>query len=257
MISSIGELEPKIFAALDSVKYSYSPSGWIRMNTMLESLVDLYSRYTNFYLDILGKNVFSRREIEELLRILNEVIRNFISADIGWLDVMVPVIPTEEDAPRLLIQNVKNERGALKIFFSSVRRTNPTTLIPIDVNGKPWRGSGNSFVSSGIDYVSTFRNCYSQDYGLPSDVALKIEAQYSYWRNEHYFSSLLAVAILAPIEDSSRAVGVLNLNFANEAPLGVDNILSPQRSIAILNVLEPALRVLATAIERYIHRNGE
>jgi len=256
MISSIGELEPKIFAALDSVKYSYYPSGWIRMNTMLETLVDLYSRYTSCYLDILGKN-FSRREIEELLRILNEVIRNFISADIGWLDVMVPVIPTEEDAPRLLIQNVKNERGALKILFSSVRRTNPTTLIPIDVNGKPWRGSGNSFVSSGIDYVSTFRNCYSQDYGLPSDVASKIETQYSSWRHEHYFSSLLAVAILAPIEDSSRAVSVLNLNFANEASLGVDNIPSPQRSIAILNVLEPALRVLATAIERYIHRNGE
>ena len=81
-----------------------------------------------------------------------------------------------------------------------------------------------------------------------------MERQYAYWRQEHYFSALLAVAILASDEEPARPLGVLNLNFIAEEPMGVNDSLPPQRSITILNVLEPALRALAKAIEIHLHR---
>jgi hypothetical protein len=254
-ISDTGALEAKILAALESVRLSSSSGGWIRTTAVLDDLLDLYARYTNCYLDIVRNDVFASREVEDLLRAANEVVRSFVCADLGWIDVMVPVMPVRADIPNLLLKNVESEPGWLKMMFSGVRRTMPPTLIPIEVNGIPWRGSGNAFMCGGIDYVSSFRNRYTQaHYGLSSDVAQRMEAQYAYWRREHYFSALLAIAILAPRKGAVRSIGVLNLNFSVEDPLGVDDTLSPQRSITIGNVLEPTLQVLAQAIERQSHR---
>jgi hypothetical protein len=253
-ISSVGELEAKILAALDSVRSSYSPSGWVRTTSVLEGIVDTYATYMNRYLDILSHDGYTRREIEDLLRTLNEAIGLFVTSGVVWLDVMAPVVPSESDFPNLLLRDVQSSGEWLKVLFSSVRRTRPPMLIPIEINGVPWRGSGNALVACGIDYVSSFRGRYLEGYDLPGPVAREIEHKYEYWRQEHYFGSLLAVAILAPADDPPRAIGVMNMNFSGEAPLGNDDTLSPQRSIAILNVLEPAMRVVATAIERHVHR---
>jgi hypothetical protein len=255
-ISDPSELEAKVFAALDSVKMSYSLGGWIRTSDVLEDVLDQYAGYVNCYLDILAENRYTRREIEDLLKILQGVIKSFVCQEIGWLDVMVPVRPTEEDGPRLLIQCGGTGDVWLKVLFSGVRRTNQPTLIPTSVNHKPWRGSGNAFLSRGIDYVGSFQGRYSgRDYNLPRGLARQIEGQYAYWRQEHYFASLLAIAILAPESDSVNSVGVLNFNFKRENPLGTNDTLSPQQSDAILNLLEPALRLLTKAL--LIYNSGE
>lgn len=255
-VSSIAELEAKILSALDSVRVSYSPGGWIRTTSMLESIVDTYATYLNRYLAVLGNDQYARHEIEDLLRSLNAAAKVFVASEVVWLDVMLPVLPTESDRPNLLLTDVRTSTEWLKVLFTSVRRTRPPMLIPIEVNGVPWRGSGNALMSCGIDYVSSFRGRYLDGYGLPERVARDIDRRYEYWRKEHYFGSLLAVAVMASVEDPPSAIGVLNLNFSTEAPLGNDDTLSPQRSMAILNVLEPALRVVGTAIERHVDRRG-
>jgi len=248
-VSDPSELEAKIFAALDSVKMSHSLGGWIRTSDILEHVLDEYARYVNCYLDILAKDRYTRREIEDLLKILQGVIKSFVSPDIGWLDVMVPVKPTEADRPRLLLQCEGTGDIWLKVIFSGMRRTNQPTLIPTRVNQKPWRGSGNAFLSRGMDYVCSFQERYSgRDYNLPRGLARQIEQQYAYWRQGHYFASLLAIAILTSERDSAEPMGVLNFNFTRENPLGANDTLSPQQSDAILNVLEPALQILTKAI---------
>jgi Domain of unknown function (DUF4062) len=257
-ISDPSELEAKVFAALDSVKMSYSLGGWVRSSDVLEDVLDQYAKYVNCYLDILASDKYTRREIEDLLRILQAVTKNFVCQDIGWLDVMIPVKPTEEDRPSLLLQCAGTGDIWLKVLYSGIRRTNKPTLIPTSVNRKAWRGSGNAFLSDGIDYVGSFQGRYSgREYNLPRGLARQMETQYAYWRQEHYFASLLAIAILAPESGSVRAVGVLNFNFKRENPFGNNDTLSPQQSDAILNVLEPALQLLTKAILRYNSEAGD
>jgi hypothetical protein len=209
-------------------------------------------------LDILRRDDFSKREIEEFLRIVADILKSFISPHLGWLDVMIPVTPSTADVPNLLIANLGDESKWLKVLFSSIRRTNPPKLIPTQVNGMPWRGSGNALICGGMDYVSCFYRRFRQiDYGLPDNVLKTIETQYAYWQREHYFSSLLAVAILpsdTDSDDSEDAIGVLNLNFSHEDPIGTDDTLTPQRSIALCNVLEPALMIISKAIEHHTDR---
>lgn len=257
-VSDSSELEAKVFAALDSVKKSHSLGGWIKTSDVLEEILDQYAKYTNCYLDIVAKGKYTRREIEDLLKTLQGVIKSFICQDIGWLDVMIPVRPTEADRRNLLIKCAGTGDIWLKILFSGMRRTNEPTLIPTKVNRKPWRGSGNAFLSRGTDYVCSFQGRYTgRDYNLPKTLARQMESRYAYWRQEHYFSSLLAIAILASERDSVESVGVLNFNFKRENPLGVNDTLSPQQSDTILNVLEPALQVLTNAIRIYNTGKGD
>jgi hypothetical protein len=254
-VSDPGELEAKTFAALDSVKMSHSLGGWIRTSDILENVLDEYAKYVNCYLDILTKDLYTRREIEDLLKILQGMIKSFVSSDIGWLDVMVPVKPTEVDRPHLLLQCEGTDDIWLKVIFSEIRRTNQPTLIPTKVNQKPWRGSGNAYLSRGMDYVCSFKGHYSgRDYNLPRALARRIEQQYTYWREEHYFASLLAIAILTSERDPVESVGVLNFNFTRENPLGTYDTLSPQQSDAILKILEPTLQILTKAILVYSAR---
>lgn len=255
-VSDPSELEAKVFAALDSVKKANSLGGWIRTSDILEDVLDQYAKYINCHLDILAKGKYSRREIEDLLKILQGVIKSFVCQDTGWLDVMVPVRPTEADRPNLLMKCAGTGDIWLKVVFSGMRRTNEPTLIPTIVNKKPWRGSGNAFLSRGMDYVCSFQGRYSgRDYNLSKTLAKQMESQYSYWAQEHYFASLLAISIPASENDLSKSVGVLNFNFRRENALGVNDTLSPQQSDAILNILEPALHILAKAIRT--HNTGE
>ena len=248
-VSDLSELEAKTFAALDSVKKNHSLGGWIRTSDVLEDILDQYAKYINCSLDIQAKGQYARREIEDLLRTLQGVVKSFVCQDIGWLDVMVPVRPTKADMPNLLIKCAGTGDIWLKILFSGMRRTNAPALIPTSVNQKPWRGSGNAFLSRGVDYVCSFQGRYSgRDYNLSRALTRQMESQYAYWRQEHYFSSLLAIAILSTEGDSAGSVGVLNFNIKSEYPLGANDTLSPQQSDAILNVLEPALQVLTNAI---------
>ncbi|HMH90086.1 MAG TPA: hypothetical protein VK586_03275 [Streptosporangiaceae bacterium] len=219
-------------------------------------MLDQYATYTNTYLEILASNLYTQREIEGLLRTVKGVLGNFVSPDIGWLDVMIPVLPKESDRPRLLIQQGEMGDVWLKVLYSAIRRTTRPTLIPTQVNLRPWRGSGNAYLSSGIDYVSSFQGRYGgRDYSLPRGVAKQIERQYAYWKQEHYFAALLAISIPAPGNNSTGSAGVLNLNFRQENPLGPNDTLSPRQSVALLNVLEPALQILATAIS--LHEEEE
>jgi hypothetical protein len=253
-VSDVGELEAKVIAALDTVTPRYAWGGWVRTTTVVDHLVDLYARYTNLYLDLMGGESLTQREIEDLLRMANDVVRTFISQDLGWIDVMTPVVPVDADRRNLLLDGVDSPPGWLRILFSSVRRTGSPVLIPIEVNGTPWRGSGNAFLCGGIDYVSSFQGRYGDaDYGLPPPVVDRIESTYAYWREQQYFSSLLAIAILSRADRGDRVahpVGVLNLNFSVENALGADDALSPRRSTAIINVLDPTLQVLARVIDK-------
>ena len=149
--------------------------------------------------------------------VLNNVIRTFICADAGWIDVMIPVAAPDVGSAVPLIEGMDSDGGWLTVLFSGVRRTSKPTMIPIEVNGTPWRGSANAFVSHGVDYVGSFSGLYSgRDYGLPGDVLDAVEAKYEYWRRECYFAALLAVGIQAPGRESSESIGVLNVNFVRE-----------------------------------------
>lgn len=57
-------------------------------------------------------------------------------------------------------------------------------MIPIQVNGVPRCGSGNAYLSRGIDYVGSFQGLYTTgEYGLEPEVVTKIEDRYRYWRD--------------------------------------------------------------------------
>ncbi|WP_410874734.1 helix-turn-helix domain-containing protein [Nocardia sp. A7] len=208
--------------------------------------------YVKCCLSIIESGTFYREEIDELLVVLNRVVTTLVCQDAAWLDV---VVPAHSDAPLVavpLVEGLVSEHGWLQVWASGVRRTTRPTLIPIQVNGTPWRGSGNAFLSRGIDYVGSFRGLYSApEYDLAPDVASEIEARYDYWRDECYFGALLAAAIRSPEPGASAIIGVLNLNFRFENPIGDGDTLEPQRSVAILDVLEPALRLIGTAIQMH------
>ncbi|MFX0574755.1 helix-turn-helix domain-containing protein, partial [Nocardia nepalensis] len=208
--------------------------------------------YVNCCVAIVERGTYYCEEIDELLAVLNRVIAALVCQDAAWLDVVVPVGALGSAAAVPLVEGLVSELGWLQVWASGVRRTTRPTLIPIQVNGTPWRGSGNAFLSRGIDYVGSFRGLYTaSEYGLAPKVVSEIQARYDYWREECYFGALLAAAIRSPEPGSSDAVGVLNLNFRFENPVGDGDTLEPQRSVVILDVLEPALRLIGTAIQKH------
>ncbi|WP_330256870.1 helix-turn-helix transcriptional regulator [Nocardia sp. NBC_00565] len=208
--------------------------------------------YVKCCLAIIECGTYYREEIDELLAVLNRVVATLVCPDAAWLDVVVPVHSDVPTAAVPLVEGLVSEHGWLQVWASGVRRTTRPTLIPIQVNGTPWRGSGNAFLSRGIDYVGSFRGLYTaSEYDLAPEVASEIEARYDYWRDECYFGALLAAAIRSPEPGASDIIGVLNLNFRFENPIGDGDTLEPQRSVAILDVLEPALRLIGTAIQMH------
>lgn len=211
-----------------------------------------WSAYLKCCVAIVESGTYYCEEIDELLAVLNRVITVLVCQDAAWLDVVVPVHSVAPTMAIPLVEGLVSEPGWLQVWASGVRRTTRPTLIPMQVNGIPWRGSGNAFLSRGIDYVGSFRGLYSASrYDLAPEVESEIEARYDYWRDECYFGALLATAIRSPEPGASEAIGVLNLNFRVENPIGVGDTLEPQRSIAILGVLEPALRLIGTAIQKH------
>lgn len=217
-----------------------------------------WSAYLRCCLAIVERSTYYSEEVDELLAVLNRVIAVLVCREAAWLDVVVPVHSVPSAAVPL-VEGLVSEMGWLQVWASGVRRTTRPTLIPIQVNRVPWRGSGNAYTSRGIDYVGSFRGLYADpEYGLASDLLSKIEARYQYWRDECYFGALLAVAIRAPEPGSSDAIGVLNLNFRCENPIGENDTIDPQRSIAVMDILEPALRLIAIAIQKHhLPRSGK
>lgn len=253
VVSDPATLEAQVLAALETVKLRSSRGGWVRAASMLEHVLDRYARYINYYLELAEAHTYLHQHLEELLRLLQDVVADAIAPDLGWIDVMVPVRPDEGDLPSLLIPDAEPSAVWLKVWLSGIPRSRQPTLIPTRVNNVPWRGSGNAFVARGLDYVSSFRGKFpASTYGLSRTQARRIERQYVIWRDQHYFASLLAVAIVAPDknEEPPTPIGVLNLNFRAENPLGRNDVLPPDECFAIANVLEPAMNVLAAAIEQ-------
>ncbi|GAA2021257.1 hypothetical protein GCM10009839_17710 [Catenulispora yoronensis] len=237
---------------------NYGLDDLVRVGEVLYLIFDEFATYTNCYLDLVTRDTYSHREINELLQILNGLIRKFVSPDAGWIDVAVPVAINGPMAATPLVEGLKDDTRWLQVLYSSVRRTSRPILIPIEVNGTPWRGSGNAFVSQGMDYVGRFGGLYRGiEYDLPADTLEKIESRYEYWREECYFAALLALAILSPDKESQESIGVLNINFLREDPIGFNDTLSPQKSVAVVNLLEPALQVLARAIEKQTQQKGD
>ncbi|WP_157120950.1 helix-turn-helix domain-containing protein [Nocardia miyunensis] len=212
-----------------------------------------WGAYVKCCVGIVERGTYYCEEIDELLATLNRVIAALVCRDVAWLDVVVPVQnPTPAGAAAPVADGVVSDLGWLQVWASGVRRTTRPSLIPIQVHGIAWRGSGNAFLSGGIDYVGSFRGLYSRaEYGLAPKVVSQIESRYEYWREECYFAALLAVAIRSPEPGVSDAVGVLNLNFTTENPVGDNDTLEPHRSAAILDILEPALRLISKAIARH------
>ncbi|MEV6877522.1 hypothetical protein [Amycolatopsis sp. NPDC051128] len=221
---------------------------------ILELISGEYLRCVQCHLETVTSGTFRQREIEDLLVSLAALIKKLGCTHLGWLDVMIPVQPEETKSSRRLIDGVTYD-GGLQVLFSSTRRTGPPTIIPIKVNNTPWRGSANAFISCGLDYISSFQGLYEgPEYNLPPRVLKEVEQRYDYWREECSFASLLAIAVLTPEEDPARAVGVLNLNFEQECPFGDRKELAPKQSIALLNLLDPTLQILASAIRRHNDR---
>jgi hypothetical protein len=211
-----------------------------------------WSAYMKCCLAVVERGTYYCEEIDQLLTVLSRVIGALVCSDVGWLDVVVPVPASMPATAVPLAEGLVSEPGWLQVWASGVRRTNRPTQIPIQVNGIPWRGSGNAYVSRGIDYVGSFRGIYtSAEYGLAADVVSRVEAKYGYWRDECYFGALLAAAVSAPEPGASAVVGVLNLNFRTENPIGRGDTLEPGTSVAILDILEPALRLIGTAIQQH------
>jgi len=205
--------------------------------------------YVKCCVAIIERRTYYRDEVDELLAVLNRVVTTSVCQDAAWLDVVVPVPSDPPTAAVPFVEGLVSEHGWLQVWASGVRRTTRPTLIPIQVNGTPWRGSGSAFLSQGIDYVGSFRGLYAaSEYDLAPEVASEVEARYDYWRDECYFGALLAAAIRSPEPGASEVIGVLNLNFRFENPIGDGDTLEPQRSVTILEVLEPALRLIGTAI---------
>jgi hypothetical protein len=213
--------------------------------------VGAYAKYINLCQDISESGEYTARAMRELLIGLHQALKQLLSDELGWLDVAVPVFPTKADHSALLHPELHPEDGLwLKVRFSEHKRLHRPTLIPIEVRGAPWRGSGNAFLSEGLDYVGSFRRVYSgPESELPERVASQLEKRYELWRREAYFASLLSVAIEAPNELDPRPIGVLNLNFAVEYPLGTREELAPNTIAAINDLLEPALHLIGLAIE--------
>ncbi|MFC9995729.1 hypothetical protein [Nocardia sp. NPDC127526] len=217
-----------------------------------------WSAYLRCCLAIVERSTYFSEEVDELLAVLNRVIATLVCREAAWLDVVVPVHSVSPAAVPL-VEGLVSELGWLQVWASGVRRTTRPTLIPVQVNGIPWRGSGNAYLSRGIDYVGSFRGLYADpEYGLAPGLLSKIEARYRYWRDECYFGALLAVAIRTPEPGGSDALGVLNVNFRCENPIGENDTIDPQRSIAVMDILEPALRLIAVAIQKHhLPRSGQ
>ncbi|HET6711173.1 hypothetical protein [Amycolatopsis sp.] len=90
----------------------------------LESIPDEYPRCIQCHLELVNNGTFRQREIEDLLVSLSGLIKKLGCPHLGWLDVVVPVQPSDTRLSRQLIKGTTSD-GGLQVLFSSTRRTGP------------------------------------------------------------------------------------------------------------------------------------
>lgn len=194
------------------------------------------------------------RDAHNLMRPLGNLCRAVIHPEVTWVDAMASLSVGDADERRgttLLGRDEQSTPGWLRIVLSEMPRTDEPRLIPVSVNGIPWRGSGAAFLSQGINYVD---RCVERipfaSYRLPEQEASAVRDLYQTWEAEHSFASIVAVAVPRTLEDRA-SVGVLNLNFALPYPFGHKDVLDPEEARQIEEVLEVHLLALSRALQSH------
>lgn len=259
IINSLSEIDSKLFSAIDSIKNKYSIQGWVKVNDVIDGIVVNFFQYSNSAIKIVQEGNYYQDEIENLLSELSEIVKKYISPDIGWIDAMVRLHPTESLEYEKLIEGIDDKVSSwLKIVYTGVRRTNPPRLIPVDISGKSWRGSGTAFSVCGIDYVSSFQDKFkTAEYDIPIEQEDSIVRQYDEWSSGHHFSSILAVGIPANYRDHSKSIGVINLNFRKAFPFGEIETIPPELSRKLHELIEPSINVIRNAFIKHLNIGQE
>lgn len=187
--------------------------------------------------------------IRTYLSRLCSVLKRSLHESIAWLDVMVPINIKQARFQPLDDELVRSVKGWLSVEHSEVLRTTPRMGIPVSVGtrggAKYFRGSATAFASGGMDYL----DCPSEripfgDYPISSACASRLVRKYQEWERSHYFSALLAIAILK----GRKSVGVLNLNFRSKYPFGKQDQLPPELQDRIRRVLDCHIKVIGSML---------
>ena len=160
LIDDVSAIEATLLRAISAVERTFLINGWVRRQSCLALVADAYSQYINLYLSIMTTDDIIDDHIVILILQALQHILNAVICTGGWIDIVIPTKIDSNDIPNLLIAGIDSDSNWLRVRYSSVPRSNVPTLIPIEVNGIPWRGSGAAFKSKGIDYIGDFTNMY-------------------------------------------------------------------------------------------------
>ncbi len=194
----------------------------------------------------------SRQMVDRYLLHVGELCRLLIHPDIAWVDVMERIEqPDACNSAKLVTSASAGTLGWLQVVFSEVPRTATPRVIPIDIEGKPWRGSGAAFASQGIDYVDRMvTRLLPSEYNLDQNEGKRITEQYRAWECQDHFASLIALSIPSPGNSSiTSGAGVLNLNLSTPHPFGEVSVLPPEDTREIVATLKPHLDILAKVMQ--------